>query len=98
MKVEILDKAKEDLVLGYHFYEKQSAGLGTYFLDTLFSDIDSLHLYAGTHSTVGGSHRCLSRRFPFAIYYRVDGETIRVRAVLDTRQNPAEIRQRLKGP
>ena len=28
MRVEILDKAENDLVEGYHFYEGQQAGLG----------------------------------------------------------------------
>ena len=69
MKIEVLEEAKEDLISGYYFDEKQSPGLGSYFLDSLYSDIDSLLLYAGTHRAILGSHRCLSRRFPFAIYY-----------------------------
>lgn len=36
MKIEILDEAKEDLIAGHHFYEEQSPGLGSYFLDSLF--------------------------------------------------------------
>ncbi len=96
MKIEILDNAKQDLTAGYHFYEEQAPGLGSYFLDSLFSDIDSLLIYAGIHRTVYGSHRCLSKRFPFAIYYRVEGKTIRVRAVLDCRHHPKRTRQRLK--
>jgi plasmid stabilization system protein ParE len=89
MKIEILDDAKQDLISGYHFYEKQTPGLGSYFLDTLFSDIDSLLLYAGIHPVIYGSHRCLSRRFPFAIYYCLEGDRVRVRAVLDCRHHPA---------
>ena len=50
MKIEILDAAEQDLVAGYNFYESQSSGLGSYFLDSLFSDIDSLLLFAGIHS------------------------------------------------
>ena len=96
MKIEILDKAKEDLTSGYHFYEAQSPGLGSYFLDSLFSDIDSLLLYAGIHRVTLGSHRCLSRRFPFAIYYRIENEVIRIRAVLDCRRHPAWIQRRLQ--
>ena len=42
MKVQILDETQQDLVEGYRFYESQVAGLGDYFLDSLFSDIDSL--------------------------------------------------------
>ena len=98
MTIEVLDDAKEDLVAGYHFYEKQSPGLGSYFLDSVFADIDSLFLYAGIHRVVYGSHRCLSSRFPFAIYYRVEGDVVRVRAVIDCRRRPASIRRRLRRP
>ncbi|MBI3416145.1 MAG: type II toxin-antitoxin system RelE/ParE family toxin [Verrucomicrobia bacterium] len=96
MKIEILDDAKADLIAGYHFYEEQSSGLGSYFLDSLFSDIDSLLLYAGIHRVVFGSHRCVARRFPFAIYYRIESDVVRVRAVLDCRRDPKWIRRRMQ--
>ncbi|MEI6082934.1 MAG: type II toxin-antitoxin system RelE/ParE family toxin [Verrucomicrobiota bacterium] len=95
MRVEIHDDARHDLIDGFCFYEKQELGLGNYFLDCLFSDIDSLQLYAGIHSIVFGQQRCLSKRFPFAIYYTVTGDTVHVNAVLDCRRNPTWIRQRL---
>jgi plasmid stabilization system protein ParE len=95
MKVEILDEAQEDLLDGYRFYECQSEGLGAYFLDSLFSDIDSLQIYVGIHSVHFGYHRLLSKRFPFAIYYRVVRKTVRVYAVLDCRRDPTWIRDRL---
>ncbi|WP_310450201.1 type II toxin-antitoxin system RelE/ParE family toxin [Sulfuritalea sp.] len=96
MKIRLLSVALDDLDAGRRFYEKQQAGLGDYFLDSLFSDIDSLLLYAGIHQKVFGYHRTLSRRFPYAIYYRVEGEDIQVWRVLDCRQNPALITERLK--
>jgi hypothetical protein len=82
---------------GYHFYEKQAPGLGIYFLDSLFADIDSLLVYAGTHRVIFGSHRCLARRFPFAIYYRIEAKTIRVRAVLECRRHPGTHWKRVKA-
>ena len=96
MKVEILDEAERDLVEGFRFYEAQAAGLGDYFLDTLFSDIDSLRLYAGIHPRYFDHYRLLSKRFPFAFYYKVVGKTARVAAVLDCRRNPARIEKRLR--
>ncbi len=96
MKIQILPDANEDLIAGFYFYEKQSRGLGAYFLDSLFSDIDSLLLYHGIHPIVFDSYRCFSRRFPFAIYYVIEGETIRVQAIYDCRKNPVKIRRRLK--
>ena len=96
MKIKILESALEDLKRGYDFYEKLSEGLGGYFIDTLFSDIDSLQLYGGIHQKQFGYHRMLSKRFPFAIYYKVQEETVIVYAVLDCRQNPRKIQKRLK--
>ncbi len=95
MRVEILDSAEKDLIDGFKFYESQSIGLGNYFLDSLFSDIESLHLYAGIHALHFGYHRLLSKRFPFAIYYKLQKDVIRVYAVLDCRRSPAWIRNKL---
>ena len=96
MKIRILGSASRDLVEGYGFYEKQAEGIGAYFLDSLYSDIDSLIVSAGMHSVhFGNYHRLLSKRFPFAVYYRVEEQTALVYAVLDCRRNPAWIRNRL---
>lgn len=74
MKVRILSAATRDLVDGYHFYERQAPGVGAYFLDTLYADIDSLMISARVHPIYFGRyHRLLSKRFPFAVYYRVQG-------------------------
>jgi hypothetical protein len=56
-----------DIQYGQHFYEQQQDGLGVYFLDSLFSDIDALLLYAGIHQQYFGYYRALSKRFPYAI-------------------------------
>jgi len=95
MRVKILSIAEDDLEEGYRFYESQADGLGTYFLDTLYSDIDSLAYFAGIHRVVLGYHRLLSKRFPFAVYYRVADDVVIVFAVLDCRRNPSWIRKKL---
>ena len=68
MKITILDVAERDLEEGFRLYEKQSPGFGSYFLDSPFSDIDSLSYIEGIHLKVFGYFRLLSKRFPFAIY------------------------------
>ena len=96
MKIKILDLAKFDLLDGFHFYEEQQSGLGSYFLNSIYSDIESLRLYAGIHlKPHKNHHRLLSKRFPFAIYYDVSADTIFVRAVVDCRRNPKWIRKHL---
>ncbi len=66
-----------------------------YFAAALAADIDSLTLFAGIHPMEFGFHRILSQRFPFGVYYLVEGEVIRIYAVLDLRRDPAWIRRRL---
>lgn len=79
------------------FYEKQGEGLGEYFFDSLFSDIDSLVLYGGIHAKVYGYHRMLSKRFPYAIYYKLGEEArIIVYRILDLRRDPRKIKKLLK--
>ena len=95
MNIQILDEAEQDLIDGFRFYEMQEPGLGDYFLDSLFSDIDSLRLFAGIHPVYFGFHRLLSKRFPFAVYYRIVSDSAQVWAVLDCRQDPMNIRARL---
>lgn len=95
MKIQILDAAEQDLITGFKFYESQSQGLGHYFLDSVYADIESLHLYYGIHPKHFSYHRLLTRRFPFAIYYRVEKNSIRVYAVFDCRKNPKSIHERL---
>jgi hypothetical protein len=97
VKVEILNLAELDILDGFHFYESQEAGLGNYFLEHIYSDIDSLALYAGIHLKPHKNfHRLLSKKFPFAVYYTVSNETAFVHVVVDCRRDPAWIRQRLK--
>ena len=91
MKLRILTSAFDDLATGRAFYEAQGEGLGDYFFDSVFSDIDSLTLYGGIHPKVMGFHRLLTRRFPYAVYYRTEADgSVIVFRVLDCRQDPAK--------
>jgi hypothetical protein len=49
MKIKILRSAQNDLLESYYFYELQQDGIGDYFLESMFSDIESLKIYAGIH-------------------------------------------------
>ena len=98
MRVRILDSPLEDLDLGRKFYGDQGEGLGAYFLDSLFSEIDSLVLFGGVHRRVFGYHRLISRRFPYAVYYQVgENQLAVVWRVLDLRQSPAKLRKALQS-
>jgi hypothetical protein len=59
MRIKILESATQDLMHGFKFYEQQGIDLGSYFLDSLFSDIDSLLISAGIHSKHFSKYRLL---------------------------------------
>ena len=96
MRILVSADAENDLVDGAWFYESLEPGLGDYFVDSLLSDIDSLRLYAGIHAKVWGYHRLMSQRFPYAVYYSFEDDLLHVHAVLDCRQDPDRIRNRVQ--
>ncbi len=96
MNLRILPNAERDLELAADFYESQARGLGGYFLTSLISDIESLRLNAGIHEQIFEFHRSISKRFPFAIYYRVGKQTVDIYAILDCRSNPRTTNDRLR--
>lgn len=96
MNIKILESARLDLVDGFYFYEKQAIGVGTYFLNEIYRDIDSLMDKAGIHPVYFDKyHRLLATRFPFAVYYKTTPEVVLIYAVLDCRREPAWMRPNL---
>jgi hypothetical protein len=94
--IVVLEDAAEDIVDGRNFYEDLEIGLGSYFWDSIISDIESLIIYAGVHQRYFGLFRLLSQRFPYSIYYEVSEAVAYVIAVLPVRSDPAGIEQKIK--
>ena len=96
MNVQILDPAKDDLAEGYLFYESQKTGLGHYFLDTIYAEIDTLETFAGIHPKYYPPYfQMLSDKFPFSIFYRIENDIVLVDAIIDQRRDPEWITERL---
>ena len=96
MNIVITVSAAGDIADGYQFYEEKEKGLGSYFEASIFSDLRSLHLYAGIHqSSFARYYRKVCSTFPFEIFYRIEDNTVIVYAVLDLRRDPDWISQRL---
>lgn len=86
--IRILPGAVGDLEAAADFYESQRKGLGSDFVNALTDDVDRLLLHGGVHVLYQGFHRAISKRFPFAIYYLLDGDVVSIYAVLDCRKDP----------
>ena len=95
--VQILVEAVSDLEVGKNFYNQQEIGVGEYFWDSLISDIESLVIYAGVHSTVYNFYRMTAKRFPYSIYYSIKNESAYVVAILPERRNPHWLKEKLSS-
>ena len=91
-----LPEVEDDAIRGYAWYETKSDGLGEEFLRMFYACAGDLLRNSLFYRKVYGEfRRCLLRRFPFAIYYRVNEETAVEYAILDCRRDPAIAQQRL---
>lgn len=97
MIVLLSDDAELDLVRGVTFYDSAGKAVGEHFLDSLITDLQSLSFSGGVHGKRFGYHCMCASRFPFAIYYTVEGDSVIVIAILDERRNPDLIADRLNN-
>jgi hypothetical protein len=96
MTLRILRLAIDDLRRGKEFYDQSGDEVGDYFLQCLEADIESLKITHGVHRRVCGFFRLISERFPFAVYYDVEGDRIDVWRVMDLRSDPKRINRELR--
>jgi hypothetical protein len=47
VRIEILPEARDDLIAGFRFYERQAPGLGSYFRESILTDVDTLATHGG---------------------------------------------------
>ena len=89
MKLSYTDRAKDDLELAFSWYERQRRGLGFEFLDCVEIAVKSIlenpEIYRIHYSIFKG---CVIRRFPFSVFYTVEGREVVVHSVFDNRQDP----------
>ena len=64
-------------------------------MESLYADIELLRQYADIHRRVFDYYRALSIRFPFAIYYDIHEQEIRIWRVHECRRNPRWIKRQL---
>jgi plasmid stabilization system protein ParE len=95
LAVRTLSAAEADLLAAHDWYEQRSPGLGKDFVrmvDASFAGIARQpELFPAGHR---GLRRVLVRRFPYAVYYLIDADSIRVVAVLHTAMSLARLEGR----
>ncbi|HEX9668274.1 MAG TPA: type II toxin-antitoxin system RelE/ParE family toxin [Thermoanaerobaculia bacterium] len=95
MKVVLRRAAKLDLLEARNWYEERQPGLGDAFLDEVEAVLQSLPEYPEMHPRVERRvRRAVLNRFPYGLFYEINGETIGVLAVLHGARSPEHWRRR----
>ena len=91
----IRPEAEADLANARDWYERQRAGLGAEFLLCVEEVLERIgrtpEMYMVVHHDV---RRALTRRFPYAVYYRIASHDVVVLGILHTRRDPREWQSR----
>jgi len=95
-RLEATPSADLDVEATFDWYEGEEPGLGSEFLDELSVAYQRILDHPlGYQNLRSGIRRALTRRFPYAIYFSIEQESIIVVAVLSTARDPAEWQRRI---
>ncbi len=84
-----------DLAAAFDWYENEEAGLGQKFLEELRTTYDRIADGPLAYRDLrAGIRRALLRRFPYAVYFAVEGNVVVVLAVLYVARDPAQWQRR----
>jgi plasmid stabilization system protein ParE len=96
-RIEAGPSVEADVEASFDWYEDEQIGLGFEFLDQLRAAylriLDGPFKYVELRS---GIRRALTKRFPYAIYFSIEGSIVVVLAVLHTARDPAEWQRRFE--
>jgi plasmid stabilization system protein ParE len=96
-RIEAESSVEADVEAAFEWYELEQSGLGLEFLEEVRAAynriLDGPLKYQVLRSNI---RRALTKRFPYAIYFSVEGEVIVVAAVLHSARDPAEWQLRIE--
>lgn len=95
MKRELRYPVEDELYEAALWYEEQRTGLDVDFLEAVENTLchieDTPLLYPVVYRDV---RRALTDRFPFGVFYRVEGDTVVVLAIVHLHRDPAVWKRR----
>ncbi len=94
--LRFLPEVEADVLNGHAWYEEKSPGLGEEFLRVFYACSQELARNPMTHQKVHRDfRRCLLRRFPYAVYFRVEDERVVVFGLFHCARDPRKLRREL---
>ena len=95
MQLLVRAAAAADVEEAYWWYQRQRAGLGEEFLEAVDAILRDIATHPKAYPVIHReTRRALLRRFPYAIFFRVYGETIIVVACMHGRRDPIRWKSR----
>lgn len=93
---QLTPEAEADLAAAFDYYEAQLPGLGYEFVATVEQQlewvVENPAQYQVRHR---GVRRAVMRRFPYAVFYLVEGEAVVILAIEHQARDPEHWKQRL---
>ncbi|MQA99725.1 MAG: type II toxin-antitoxin system RelE/ParE family toxin [Actinobacteria bacterium] len=88
-RVRITPEAEADIQEAYVWYQQARRGLGSQFLDVVQGTLSQVAGHPQAFAVVhGGIRRALLLRFPYGIFYVLDGEDVAVLGCFHARRDP----------
>jgi len=83
-------EAKKELAHAIAYYEDCQEGLGSEFLEEVYSAIQRILTFPNAWTMLSlNSRRCLANRFPYGIIYQIlDDNCVRIITVMQLNQKP----------
>ena len=90
-------EAEFDIAEAYLWYESRRVGLGEEFLSSVDACIEGIRRNPEMYAVIYDAYRrALIRRFPYAVFYEYDSETVTIYAIFHTSRDPKKWTQRLR--
>ncbi len=82
-------EARKEFFATSEYYEEQVLGLGDEFIQEVEKVLDVIKQYPSVGTPItSNERRFLISRFPYGIIYAVEGDLIKIFAVMDLRRKP----------
>jgi plasmid stabilization system protein ParE len=95
-KLRILPEVADDLRQARDWYEQRRPSLGGQLEEDFYSSIARVCQRPEIHLKMHGEfRRCLLRGFPYALWFRLDRDTIFVTLLFHCARNPASLKSEL---
>ena len=96
--LRFLPAVEDDIITGYTWYEDKASGLGEDFIRMIYAGINNISRTPLFHPQVYGEYRrCLTRRFPYAIYYKIDEKKVIILGLFHCARDPQKINHHLSN-